>query len=307
MEHPMRHLHRSFSSIAAALAALAAFALAIPAARAADEPKRGSIRVAYEVPKDQSLQSTYDMVKERNCLEMIQEIFSPFKLPEDLYIKMVPCDGIPNAYFFREGDVPTIRICYEFLQQLYQMMPKDKTVEGITAQEALVGQLLFAVAHEFGHAAFDIYNIPVFGRQEDAADQFATYFLLQFGGERAHQLIWGASYMYDEFVKLLQDKTRKATKVTLPVLAFSSDHGAPEERFYNLVCIAYGYDPKIFAAVVDKGFLPDQRAKVCKYEYSNLRYAVKTMIMPHVDEAQAERVHAQTVFPLDYRSGEWFP
>ena len=73
----MRHLHRSFSSIAAALAALAAFALAIPAARAADEPKRGSIRVAYEVPKDQSLQSTYDMVKDRNCLEMIQEIFSP--------------------------------------------------------------------------------------------------------------------------------------------------------------------------------------------------------------------------------------
>jgi len=303
----MRHLHRSFSGIAAALAAFAVFALAMPAARALDEPKIGSIRIVYETPKESSLQHTYDMVKERNSLEMIQEIFSPFKLPEDLYIKMTSCDGVPNAYFFREDDIPTIRICYEYLHQIYQMMPKTPTAEGITAREALVGQLLFAVAHEFGHAAFDIYNVPVFGRQEDAADQFATYFLLQFGGERAQRLIWGASYMYDEFVKLLQDKTRKATKVTLPVLAFSSDHGAPEERFYNLVCIAYGYDPQIFAAVVDKGYLPDRRAKVCKYEYSNLSYAIKTLIMPHVDDAQCKRVLAQTVFPSDWQSGEWFP
>ena len=303
----MRHLHRSLSSIATVLAVLATFALAIPAARAADEPKRGSIRIAYEPPKDPSLQRIYDMVKERNSLEMFQEVFSPFRLPEDVHIKTTSCDGVPNAYFFREDDIPTIRICYEYLQQIYQMMPKDKTVEGITAQEALVGQLLFAVCHEFGHAAFDIYNVPVFGRQEDAADQFATYFLLQFGGERAQRLIWGASYMYDEFVKLLQDKTRKATKVTLPVLAFSSDHGAPEERFYNLVCIAYGYDPQIFAAVVDKGYLPDRRAKVCKYEYSNLSYAIKTLIMPHVDDAQCKRVLAQTVFPSDWQSGEWFP
>ena len=303
----MRHLHRSFSGIAAALAALAVFALAMPAARALDEPKVGSIRIVYETPKESSLQRTYDMVKERNSLEMIQEIFSPFKLPEDLYIKMTSCDGVPNAYFFREDDIPTIRICYEYLHQIYQMMPKTPTAEGITAREALVGQLLFAVAHEFGHAAFDVYNVPVFGRQEDAADQFATYFLLQFGGERAQRLIWGASYMYDEFVKLLQDKTRKATKVTLPVLAFSSDHGAPEERFYNLVCIAYGYDPQIFAAVVDKGYLPDRRAKVCKYEYSNLSYAIKTLIMPHVDDAQCKRVLAQTVFPSDWQSGEWFP
>src|SRR5215472_9210968 len=274
MEHPMRHLHRSFSGIAAALAALAVFALAMPAARALDEPKVGSIRVAYELPKDQSLQSTYDMVKERNSLEMIQEIFSPFKLPEDLYIKMTSCDGVPNAYFFREDDIPTIRICYEYLHQIYQMMPKTPTAEGITAREALVGQLLFAVAHEFGHAAFDVYDVPVFGRLEDAADQFATYFLLQFGGERAQRLIWGAAYAYHEYISKVKDKAR----VTLPLAAFSSDHGAPEERFYNLVCIAYGYDAKMFAAVVEKDYLPEARAKVCKYEYSNLKYAVKAAI-----------------------------
>src|SRR5262249_55673694 len=162
------------------------------------------------------------------------------------------------AYFFREDDRPTIRICYEFLHEVYEMLPKEPTAEGITPQDALCAQLLFAVAHEFGHAVFDIYNLPVLGRQEDAADQFATHFLLQFGGERAQKLIWGAAYAYNRYMKSFKDKP----KVTLPLVAFSSDHGAPEQRFFNLICIAYGYDAKIFSAVVDMGYLPDARAKV---------------------------------------------
>jgi Putative metallopeptidase len=217
-------------------------------------------------------------------------IFSAFRLPEDLYMKYVNCDGIPNAYFFREDDRPTIRVCYEYLRSIYDMMPKEQTAEGITPREAFTGQLLFAIAHEFGHAAFDIYNLPVLGRQEDAADQFATHFLLNFGGELAKRLIWGAAYSYNDYMKNLKDKP----KVTLPVAAFASDHGAPEQRFYNLVCIAYGYDPKIFATVVEKGYLPDPRAKVCKYEYSNLSFAITRLVGPHIDQDRAEKAYETT-------------
>ena len=97
--------------------------------------------------------------------------------------------------------------------------------------------------------------------------------------------------------------------MTLPVAAFSSDHGTPEQRFYNLVCIAYGDDPKIFAAVVERGYLPEARAKVCKYEYSNLKYAIKTLISPHVDETLAETVMAIGWFiPPDARApDDWVP
>jgi hypothetical protein len=76
----------------------------------------------------------------------------------------------------------------------------------------------------------------------------------------------------------------------LPLAAFSSDHGQPEQRFYNLVCIAYGYDAKLFASAVDKKYLPATRAKVCELEYGNLRYAVKTLIDPHIDKALAQKV-----------------
>src|SRR5262249_16769249 len=118
MERPMRTPLRSLLNIAMAAATpIAAGALAIPPG-ALDENYRGSIQMSYEAPKTPALQKAYEMAKEANALEMLRLVFVSFRLPEDLYIKTVSCDGIPNAYFSRENDRPTIRICYEYLQSL---------------------------------------------------------------------------------------------------------------------------------------------------------------------------------------------
>ena len=37
---------------------------------------------------------------------------------------------------------------------------------------------MFWTLHETGHAAFDIFQVPLFGREEDAADLFAAYIML---------------------------------------------------------------------------------------------------------------------------------
>jgi len=253
-----------------------------PAAQ--EEP--GRIQIEYVPPKKAEYQKTYEAVKSRRVLERLKEIFTPFRLPEDLYIKTLECDGKPNTYFDREEDRPTVKLCYEYWKSIHDRLPKKPTTAGITPSEVIVGQFLFAAAHEVGHALFDIYNIPILGRQEDAADQFATYFILQFGGEPARRLILGAAYSYRGFVKQVTGDP----KVTLPLVAFSSDHGQPEQRFYNLICIAYGYDPKVFAGAVDKKWLPPTRAKVCELEYGNLRYAMKVSIDPHIDQVLAKKV-----------------
>jgi len=165
-------------------------------------------------------------------------------------------------------------------------MPTETTPAGITPSDALVGQLFFAMAHEVGHAMFDIFDVSIFGRQEDAADQFAAYVMLQFGGDRAHRLVTGAAYSYRAYIKDYKQKPN----VTLPLAAFSSDHGAPEERFYNLLCMAYGYDAKVFADLVEKEYLPKTRAKNCLYEYKDLEYAVGQVFRPHIDQAMAKKV-----------------
>jgi Putative metallopeptidase len=258
------------------------------------EPQKGPILITYEPIKNPEHQKIYEMVKERRTLETIKLLLSPFRIPVDLNIKTVGCDGVANAWFDQDGKNRTIRICYEYLKEVMDKLPKETTPEGIEPHEALIGQLLFAVLHETGHAMFNIFEVPIFGHQEDAADQFATYIMLQFGGERAHRLIRGAAYSYKGFIKDLKDKPQ----VTMPLAAFSSDHGQPEERFYNLACTAYGYDPKIFAAMVEKDYLPQSRAKKCKFEYEDITYAMSQVIGPHVDKERAKKVLA-TVWTLE--------
>jgi hypothetical protein len=259
---------------------------------AAGQVQQGSIHIEYVPPKQPKQQQIYELAKSHRALEAIELIFSPFRLPEDLYIKTVSCDGKPNAYFSRDDDHPTIRICYEYLEANRKNMPTTTTKAGLKPHEVVTGQLLFAVAHELGHALLDIYNLPVLGRQEDAADQFATYFILEFGGERARRLVLAAAYSY----KGLRESLKGDPKVTLPLATLSSDHATQEQRFYNLACIAYGYDSKLFAAVVDNVHFPASRAKVCKFEYQNLRYAIRTLISPHIDAEKVRQAQDTKLF-----------
>ena len=63
--------------------------------------------------------------------------------------------------------------------------------------EFVVGNLLFALGHEAGHAVIREMGVPVVGREEDAADFFSTLLLLRceegFGncvlGERSARLV----------------------------------------------------------------------------------------------------------------------
>jgi hypothetical protein len=252
----------------------------------ADAATSDMIRIEYVPPKDPKHQTAYKMVQERGALEMMRKVFSPLRLPVPVTIRTIGCDGVSNAWYERVDKRPTLSICYEYLVEIWQVMPKETAAAMVTAGDAVVGQLFFALAHEFGHAVFDIFDIPVFGREEDAADQFATYVMLQFGDDRAHRLITGAAFSYRMFVKNAKQKPN----VNVPLLTFSSDHGSPEQRFYNLLCLAYGYDAKIFADLVENEYLPKTRAKNCRYEYVVLRYAFRQLIVPHLDMDLAKQV-----------------
>jgi hypothetical protein len=276
--------HRSFSGLAVAIALALSWSATAALAQPSSAPE-GRIRIEYVPPKNPDHQKLYAMLQERRALETIRTMFSPFRFPADLVIRTVGCDSA-NAFYGREGDTPTVTICYEYLQEIMEKMPKETTPAGVTPADAVVGQFIFAVAHEMGHAAFDIFDIPVLGREEDAADQFAAFFMLQFRNDQAHRLIAGAAYAYSEFVKDYRSKP----DVTVSLAVFSSDHGLPEQRFANLLCIAYGQDAAVFADVADKEYLPAARAKRCRYEYLILRHAIRRLVAPHIDKDAAQKV-----------------
>ena len=82
-----------------------------------------------------------------------------------------------------------------------------------------------------------------------------------------------------------------------PLEAFSSAHGAPAQRFYNLLCLAYGADPKLFADVVEKGYLPQKRAAICRGEYREVAFAFKQLVAPHLDQELMKQVFDRAWLP----------
>jgi len=254
-------------------------AVAAPAAHA------NRIRIEYFAPKNAAYDPIYERLKDRHALERLQGIFSPLLLPIDLTLRTGDCGGVANAWYNR----PAITVCYEYVNDFLKALPQETTPEGITPMDAAVGQFFYVFAHEMGHAVFDVFHVPIFGRAEDAADQFATYILLQFGKDQARPLIGGAAYAYHMYVQNPQ--------VTAPLAAFSDVHGAPAQRFYNLICLAYGANPTVFADVVDKGYLPKDRARGCRGEYDQVALAFRDLIEPHVDQKLKRQVLDQTWLP----------
>jgi Putative metallopeptidase len=256
-----------------------------------EQPNR--IHIEYTLPKNPQHQALYEMIRARHVLEDVQQIFSPFRLPTQVTIKTMGCDGLVNAWFNTDNSVPTVHICYELLQMFLDTGPKETTPQGITPQDALVGQFFLWVSHEFGHAIFDMYEVPVLGREEDAADQFAGYIMLQFGKDRAHRLFEGAAYGVKDLIRGYKQNPQLEYKLT----KLSSVHGLPEQRFYNLICMAYGADPATFADVVDDEYLPKRRADNCEYEFQNFRRAWNIEIGPHIDRQMAQAVLDTTWLP----------
>ncbi len=120
-------------------------------------------------------------------------------------------------------------------------------------------------------------------REEDAADQFAAYLLLQFAKSDARRLIAGVAYAY----------RLDASKPTTKKNPFADEHGLPAQRFYNVLCIAYGADSKLFADLVEKEYLPKERAEGCESEYEQVTRAMTKLIRPFIDQTRAKRVRAK--------------
>ncbi len=238
--------------------------------------KSKQIRFEYVVPKNPAHQPIYERLKQARALERIQRLLSPLRLPHPLVLKVSGCDGESNAWY----DGHFVTVCYEYLADLLKSAPEATLPSGITQQDAILGPLLDVFLHESGHAVFDQLKVPVLGREEDAADLFSAYIVLQLDKEDARRLILGSAYQYKADVLSPQ----------VPLTKYADEHGIPAQRFFNVLCIAYGADQKLFADVVEKGYLPKKRAEGCDLEYEQAAFAFKKLIGPYIDQNLAKNV-----------------
>jgi hypothetical protein len=255
------------------------------------EPNR--IDIAYEEPKSAANQPVYKLLKEHQVLEKIRGLLRPLRLPHRLLLQTTDCDGISNAWANEES----VTVCYEYVNDIWRNAPEHQTPTGIAPIDTVIGPLMDVFLHEAGHATFSSLKIPLFGRQEDAADQLSTYLMLRFDKEEARRLILGSAYQYKGDLA--------SPTLTIKQQNFADEHGTPAQRFFNLLCTAYGSDPKLFADVVDKGFLPEDRAVGCEREFAQLSHAFRTLIGPHIDAKLARKLHKRWLPPVTTKPTTW--
>lgn len=269
------------------ISAVMAFLMALfaPAPGAAQALSTHQVRVLYAEPTDPKHQPIHDALRQRRVLETVRAILDPLRLPRTLTLELKSCGGRVDAYYWDA----TATVCYEYVELIQQHAPKVGTPGGLTRADAIIGALVDTVLHEAGHAVFDLLDVPVFGREEDAADFFSAYILLRFTPEDAARLFQGVGFMMASEAKAALEKPRTAR-------AYAGPHGMAAQRYYNLLCMAYGSDPKTFEDAVTKGGLPAYRAEGCGDEFAMLERAFRKLILPYVDQELLAKARAEVRF-----------
>ena len=185
--------------------------------------------------------------------------------------------GESNAFY--DPDARRVLLCVEMVEEVegfYADFVRDTLYTASEAEEAIEGALRFSVNHEVAHALIDRLDLPVTGREEDAADQLATLLLddgTDAGGQAA---LDGAEFFYEE-------------PVSLDSLFYWDEHVFGAQRFYNIACWVYGRDPDGRAVLVEEGDLPEERAEICADEYARMVHAWLTLLGPVLRRGAREK------------------
>ncbi|HEY8577462.1 MAG TPA: DUF4344 domain-containing metallopeptidase [Devosia sp.] len=121
---------------------------------------------------------------------------------------------------------------------------------------------LFVLYHEMGHLLFHQLELPILGREEDAADNLATWTLLRQGTERAEQVLEDAAegwllsgIAYDSG----GDESDYAA-------AYSLD----KQRAYQIVCLMIGMDEQAYRPIANEYRLDRDRRESCYWDYETV-------------------------------------
>jgi hypothetical protein len=244
---------------------------------------RHQITIEYLEPTKPEHRSFRDLLKDNHVLERVRDILAGVRWPRPLRLELKGCEGVSNAWY----DDAVITVCYEYLDDIWRAANSSKRPAAISREDAVAGPTLDVFLHEAAHAVLDLLKVPIFGREEDAADQLAAYYVLQLPSDRKRRLILGSAYAYGSELKVRRARDLKRPRLQVARhITFANEHGTPAQRLYNLLCLAYGSDKTLFADLVTKEFLPSERAEGCEDEYRQVDYAYRMLVAPHVELAR---------------------
>jgi hypothetical protein len=241
------------------------------------------VSINYVEPTNPAHKAIYDRMKKRQVLEEYQQFMSPLRMKRSLTVTLRGCNGVVNAAYA----AGTITYCYELVAEVARRILASDLLPGFRREDAVVGGFVHILLHETGHAIFDLFDIPIFGREEDAADAIAAYVVLQMSTTTARRVMTGAAFIWRASEIARQKRGRSPT-----FQDYADEHGTDAQRFYNMLCIALGSDlvekRTTFQDFVQ--LIPESRRRHCPKEYLHVKESFARFVLPHVDRSMLKKM-----------------
>ncbi len=231
------------------------------------EPDKGDFVVQHTSVSNPRYVNLDRSLKDAKVLEKAADKLNrSLALPHDITLQTKDC-GQVNAFY--DPRDKTITFCYELMEHFFTLFRSaGDSVD--KANESMNEAITFVFLHELGHALIDSYDLPITANQEDAADRCSAYICIEELGEDGVKAILSAA---DAFA--IESKGKTPDKRNM-----ADEHLLQEQRFYNTLCMVYGADTEKYSYIVDKGYLPDSRAKRCPAEYDDTARAWVKLLEP---------------------------
>jgi Putative metallopeptidase len=161
-----------------------------------------------------------------------------------------------------------------------EAMQNNPRFKGLTQQqrvdrlEFVVGNTLVLLLHEIGHVIIAEFQLPVLGREEDAADTYAALTMLRVGTSfTVHSLADAAKGWFFD--------ARRDREIGDKPLYYD-EHNVSAQRAYQIVCLMVGSDPEKFKSLADEAKMPEDRQQTCKHDFRKASAAWDAVITPHL-------------------------
>ncbi|MCW2923949.1 MAG: hypothetical protein JWM98_1353 [Thermoleophilia bacterium] len=180
------------------------------------------------------------------------EITKAVRLPRDVEIVMGGDDDGP----YYDGNDHTIQYPWSFVVDTRDRLTESGYTKGEELDSAIVDATRFILEHEVAHALIDTLDVPVVGREEDAADSFAAVLAVTLDDDG--ELVIAATDLFGAFADAEDEQDESS---------FYDSHSLDVQRYYALSCLVYGADTKEYANVVEDLDIDKDRLEECPDEW----------------------------------------
>jgi hypothetical protein len=147
--------------------------------------------------------------------------------------------------------------------------------------EFVINNTIGTLYHELGHAFVDLYQLPVLGREEDAADSLSVLMMLE---KQPDELLDQMMQDSAEIYYMTEEESQELG--TVP--DYSDSHSLDLQRYYGVVCIVYGSNPERFQDLADYEQLPEDRQAGCAFDYQQAADSWGTLLAPYLADGTAD-------------------